>query len=304
MWLMELSDHVLEVPETLAFVLHGVGKGHRKTRTSICQECGENYKHSCYWTYQNCPDCVAKEMDKENIVSFHFARQLNLNEFKVFRRYGRPQIRCSWECKQCGDTLYEDLSQMRHKKPEQLLCVSCSNINRFTNVTKDVTALAQALSININAVLQHSINGFTIQFYCPECGQNSERPFRELKLGRGCSCKAKISFGESAVQAYLKLNGIKFVREYPLSRLGFSANLRFDFYIEDKQLAIEYDGIQHFKLVAIFGGEDGFMKRQENDNLKDELATNAGIRVIRIPYDCQDIFLFLDQELKTEPERC
>ncbi|MDD2661642.1 MAG: hypothetical protein PHY54_18480 [Methylococcales bacterium] len=296
--LMGSNDYALEIPETLTFVLHGVGKRHRKTRTSICPECGENYKHSRSWTSQNCPDCVAKEMDKENIISFHFAQQLNLNEFKVFRKYGRPQLYCSWKCNQCGDSLHEDLSGLRYKKPEQLLCVSCSNENRFNEVTKDVTALAQALSLNINAVLQYSNERFTIQFYCPECGQNSERSFQELKLGRGCSCKAKnISFGEAAVQAYLKLNGIEFVREYSLSRLGLGVNLRFDFYLEDKQLAIEYDGEQHFKPVTIFGGEDGFVKRKENDNLKDELAAKAGIRVVRIPFDCQDIVLFLDHHL-------
>ena len=60
--------------------------------------------------------------------------------------------------------------------------------------------------------------------------------------------------------------------------------LRFDFYIPEQNLLIEYDGEQHFRPVAHFNGDVGFQKTQTRDRLKNEYAEKHGIRLIRIPY--------------------
>ena len=51
-------------------------------------------------------------------------------------------------------------------------------------------------------------------------------------------------------------------------------------------LAIEYQGVQHYEPIDLFGGADGLAKRQEMDDRKraaDNLA--AGIRLIEWRYD-------------------
>lgn len=47
---------------------------------------------------------------------------------------------------------------------------------------------------------------------------------------------------------------------------------RFDFYIEELNLAIEYQGEQHFFEIEYFGGHDGFEDRIENDERKRNLS--------------------------------
>ena len=69
----------------------------------------------------------------------------------------------------------------------------------------------------------------------------------------GCSI-CRESIGENTIRLILEELNIKFIREYKIP--GFQ--YRYDFYIPSKNLLIEYDGIQHFKPIGIFGGEDSF----------------------------------------------
>lgn len=59
-----------------------------------------------------------------------------------------------------------------------------------------------------------------------------------------------------------------------------------DGYFPDLKLAIEYDGLQHYKYVEYFDRSyEDFVKRQQRDKLKDELCKQNGVKLIRIRYD-------------------
>lgn len=59
-----------------------------------------------------------------------------------------------------------------------------------------------------------------------------------------------------------------------------------DGYIEKYNLAIEYDGIQHFQFTEFFHKTyDDFLYRQKLDKLKDELLESNGIKLIRFSYN-------------------
>ena len=47
---------------------------------------------------------------------------------------------------------------------------------------------------------------------------------------------------------------------------------------------IEYDGIQHFEPVKLFGGKDEFKKTQIKDKIKTEYCIKNNIQLIRISY--------------------
>lgn len=63
-------------------------------------------------------------------------------------------------------------------------------------------------------------------------------------------------------------------------------NLELDIYNEDLKLAIEYDGIQHYKYVPHFhkNGEVDFQKQLQRDKFKEEKCKEHGITLIRVPY--------------------
>lgn len=61
----------------------------------------------------------------------------------------------------------------------------------------------------------------------------------------------------------------------------------FDFYIKDINTCVEYDGEQHFKFIkAVHRTEEGFNELVERDRLKDKLAKDNGMRVVRM--NCYD----------------
>lgn len=53
----------------------------------------------------------------------------------------------------------------------------------------------------------------------------------------------------------------------------------------DQNICIEFDGIQHFRPVAFFGGQKSFNHIQENDLIKTEYCLINNIKLIRIGYN-------------------
>ena len=47
---------------------------------------------------------------------------------------------------------------------------------------------------------------------------------------------------------------------------------------------IEYDGIQHFKSVKKWGGDNRLKRQQEIDEFKNNYCNINDIRIVRIPY--------------------
>ena len=57
-----------------------------------------------------------------------------------------------------------------------------------------------------------------------------------------------------------------------------------DLFIPSLQTAIEYQGIQHYRPVEFFGGEEALLQRQELDRQKRQLCEENHVRLIEWPY--------------------
>lgn len=101
-----------------------------------------------------------------------------------------------------------------------------------------------------------------------------------------CGCQFFISKGEDKIKQILTNLNINFIRQYTFDDCisDKNAKLRFDFYLPDYNLCIEYDGEQHFHPTNYFGGEETFQRRMELDKVKNEYCRNNNIHLIRIPY--------------------
>lgn len=62
-----------------------------------------------------------------------------------------------------------------------------------------------------------------------------------------------------------------------------------DIFITYLNLAIEYDGIQHFKPIKAWGGEEGLKKNIERDKIKEEKCKENNIILIRFNYKENDL---------------
>lgn len=103
---------------------------------------------------------------------------------------------------------------------------------------------------------------------------------------RGCIPRGIIieSKGVRDITYFLEINNIEYIREhfyYDCKNINY---LRFDFYLPKIKTLIEYDGKQHFEIVEFFGGEEEFIKRQINDNIKNEYCKKNRIPLLRISY--------------------
>ena len=74
-----------------------------------------------------------------------------------------------------------------------------------------------------------------------------------------------------------------------------------DIYFEDLNIGIEYQGIQHYKPVDYFGGEDGFLKNQERDKRKRRLCKKNSCPLIYVDegYNFKDVIKQIDAAINS-----
>lgn len=102
---------------------------------------------------------------------------------------------------------------------------------------------------------------------CPEHGEFYQTPNEHLS-GAGCR-ECKSSNLEKRIKQYLIDNDIKFETQYRPQFLSEKfSHQSLDFYLPDYNIAIECQGIQHFKNVAIFKNSENSKKRDIKKNIK------------------------------------
>lgn len=81
---------------------------------------------------------------------------------------------------------------------------------------------------------------------------------------------------------------------------GNNFNLELDCFNEELNLAVEYNGIQHYKYTPYFHKSyEHFLNQKYRDYMKRTMCKEAGITLIEVPYSVkiQDIYKFLRLEL-------
>lgn len=110
-----------------------------------------------------------------------------------------------------------------------------------------------------------------IEIGCPIHGPFTKTPFAHTVAKSGCpTCKESV--GEREVRLFLERRGLEFTREYKLPPYKY----RWDFYVPQYDLYIEYNGIQHYMPVERFGGMEGHLSCVERDKQKQELVDVSG----------------------------
>lgn len=163
----------------------------------------------------------------------------------------------------------------------------CSELWENNRITIDIIQ-AECNRIGVNYIGRFSKNNEShIQYICPyhqEIGIQTTSWTHFKELGKGCPHCNKISKGELKIYNYLLQNNITFFREHKFNNCINNRRLRFDFYLPEKNIIIEFNGIQHYKPISIFGGEEKFKLNQQNDKIKIKYCNDNNIQMIIIPY--------------------
>lgn len=117
-----------------------------------------------------------------------------------------------------------------------------------------------------------------ISIVCPKHGEFKQAPYKHLE-GRGCpNCSS--SKGEKIIQDILDKNKIEYLKEYRLPLYKF----RYDFYLPDHSVLIEFHGGQHYKPIDFFGGEERFKEDKKRDLFKKVLAKQYKLPILYFNY--------------------
>lgn len=147
----------------------------------------------------------------------------------------------------------------------------------------------------------HSVK---VEIICKKHGSFWQSPGNHAiaKLYAGCP-KCRRSIGEETIARILENKGIAFEEQkkfddfYQVTDKA-SRSTRYDFYLPNLNILIEYDGKQHYVPIKHFEGKCGFERRKLLDHAKDKYAKIKNIQLIRIPYyDYDNISVILDRAL-------
>jgi len=142
------------------------------------------------------------------------------------------------------------------------------------------------------SVLGEYVNNKTgVKIRHNECGHEWESKPNDFLRGNRCpKCRYLISKGEKKIMNYLRKNKIPFSYEHKFEDLKDKKHLRFDFYLKDYNLCIEYDGKQHFEPHDFSGNnpklaEEKFKITCKHDEMKKDYCDKHSIQLLRIPYN-------------------
>lgn len=85
---------------------------------------------------------------------------------------------------------------------------------------------------------------------------------------------------ENRIKQLLDEQKIKYEQQKTFEWLKHIGQLKIDFYLPEYNVGLECQGIQHYKPVELFGGEDELKIVQERDRIKRELCEEHGIKML------------------------
>lgn len=120
-----------------------------------------------------------------------------------------------------------------------------------------------------------------------DCGNEITVPSSSLTTDHTRSCGCLTSYHNMYIGQFLSKNKIKHIPEYGV--VIDDTRYRYDFYLPDYNLFIEYDGEQHY-MVPRYRGDNEEANRQileqtqKRDKIKDKYCEDNNINLLRIPY--------------------
>ena len=125
-----------------------------------------------------------------------------------------------------------------------------------------------------------------IQYFCKcDCGNTCNVRGSSLTSDHTKSCGCSLSSGNMEFENIIKELNLNYKREYTVKlKNQIIPYFRFDMYLTDLNIAIEYDGIGHYKSIELFGADKGYELTKIRDSIKNKYCEDNNIKLLRIPY--------------------
>lgn len=146
-------------------------------------------------------------------------------------------------------------------------------------------------------------NAYTkITIKCNKCNNKFQQTPNSHLQGTGCPRCSSYKSEKICLEYLNEICEYNFVKNRPM----FLEGLELDCFCPEMNIALEYQGEQHYKYISHFhrNGEEDFIKQQERDKKKKDLCEKNGIALIIVSYEynCYNKNK-LKQYIKTEYEK-
>lgn len=240
--------------------------------------CGNEYsvRIACFRRGNRCKKCHDKSLALSNE---EVKKVIESNAgYVMVGNYVNSKRKIKIKHTECGN-IYE-ASLQDFKRGHR--CSYCYKTKRKTNkdidlylkdkTKKEYDRMSEYVNNHEYLIMKHNI-----------CGHEYKVRWTNFISGVRCP-KCKLSKGEKRICDFLVENGIKYKKEKTFPKCVYKSKLRYDFYIEDFNLLIEFDGAQHYRSVKYFGGDKQLRENKIRDEIKTNFAKKNNIELLRIPY--------------------
>lgn len=184
----------------------------------------------------------------------------------------------------CGNSIHTSIQNLarttKGMKGIGTGCEYCSGTHTYTEGEIEAYLAKERPNYTLDHVYMSKEHHLMMNVTHNICGE--ERDFQVNYFIRGEGCKfCPISGGAETIKYELDKLGVEYETEKSFEGLGLK---RYDFYIESKNLLIEYDGKQHTQAVESWGGLEGLTQQKEYDNEKNVYAVKNEYNLFRIPF--------------------
>ena len=245
--------------------------------------CGAEYstKPNNFLSGRRCPTCFKSVKLDSTAIQKRLDEASSSGEFSAASDYTAVTEKITLTHNVCGKTFIAASLQNWCKKAKK--CPYCDDEIRNTEwlkrkihaeVGEEYSLLDEYVSYTAKVRLLHVSCGneylvapnhfFGMKTRCPICVR-----------------KRRESNGVIRIREYAEKHNIRFLQEATFETCVIVRHLPFDFYFEDKNLLIEFDGEQHFKPKF---GVDTLLEQNMRDSFKNKWAEENGFRLLRIPY--------------------
>lgn len=229
---------------------------------------------------KSCGCMAIEQTSKRSLIDI---KGMKFGRLTVIDRCQNKDNGVYWNCIcDCGNEIVVNSYSLRHGYTQSCGCLQkertseCSIIDMTGKKIGKLTVIDQAASKNGKAYWN---------CVC-DCGTKVTVAGAYLRNGHTQSCGCLNSSAEMEISQILQDIGIKYEVQKTYKGLnGFGGGaLRFDFYLPEYNVLIEYQGKQHYSSYYRFGGEEEYQKRIFNDEIKRKYCKKNNIDLIEIPY--------------------
>lgn len=258
--------------------------------------CGNTFMknpHDVVSKGSGCPYCNGNQLAKYNE---NWVKDNTPYPYIYIKNFKNMTTKCTFYCTKC-ETYFE-------QKPSRLInekIYGCKCNPRKLKTHEEFLEELGKECLEEYEILDKYINIDTkIRFKHKKCGtifNISPYSFMYKAKKKYCPiCYYNKSKGEIDINKYLEINKIDYQKEFMFPDLP---NRRFDFFLPEYNMCIEFDGKQHFESIKFFGGEENLIKTQIRDKEKNNYCIKNNIKLIRIPYtEYLNLNKILDEILK------